>query len=607
MFFFVDKHEIRMQMQIEKERNKKMLTTFKKYGWFFKLRWKSYTFGVMALIVCAILQVMNPKIIGTVIDHFVGGTLTWPILLFWVSLIVLFALLMYGLRYGWRIALFGNSTLIESILRNRLFSFFTRMDAEFFHKYRTGDLMAHATNDLAAIRFVAADGVLTLTDAVSLGGVTLFSMFFFIDWKLTLLSILPLPILIVVSTYLGKMIHARYSGALKAFSSMNDHVQESVTGMKVLKTLGEEDEDYSAFKDETHHVVNENQSVYKLKAALNPSIEIVMGMTYVIALLFGGNFVQIGRISIGDLVAFMSYIGMMRWPLLAVGGLINTLERGSAAYDRVNALLNYTPAIVETDNPYREALDGDIDFDIQSFAYPEDTQPTLTNVSFKLEKGNMLGIVGRTGSGKSSIYKLLMRDYDQYNGRVAYNDIDVKKYSLESLKKGIAIVPQENFLFSTTIRENIRFGNPQLTQEEVENFAKIANIHEDILQFPEGYDTEVGERGVSLSGGQKQRIAIARALAVEPECLILDDSLSAVDAHTEEAILNSLKKERSNKTTIISAHRISSIMHADEIIVMEKGTISERGTHQQLIETQGWYNDMYHKQQLELKLDKGGV
>ncbi|MEG0443382.1 MAG: ABC transporter transmembrane domain-containing protein [Carnobacterium sp.] len=583
-----------------------MFNTFKKYTWFFKLRWKSYTFGVSALIICAILQVLNPKIIGTIIDHFIGGTLSWKILLFWASLILIFSLVMYALRYGWRMALFGNSTLIESILRNRLFSFFTRMDSEFFHKYRTGDLMAHATNDLSAIRFVAADGVLTLTDALSLGGITLFSMFFFIDWKLTLIAILPFPILIVVSTYLGKMIHARYRGALQAFSSMNDHVQESVTGMKVLKTFGEEKEDLSAFKKETQHVVDENQRVYKLKAALNPSIEIVMGLTYVIALLVGGSYVQSGRISIGDLVAFISYIGMMQWPLLAVGGLINTLERGSAAYDRVEDLLDYAPSILEQKNPYRRALDGDISFDVQSFAYPDDTEPTLTNIDFHLEKGKMLGLVGRTGSGKSTIYKLLLRDYDQYEGKISYGGIDIKEYALESLKKGIAIVPQENFLFSTTIRENIRFGNPALSQKEVETYAKLANIHEDILEFPEGYDTEVGERGVSLSGGQKQRIAIARALAVEPECLILDDSLSAVDAQTEEAILSSLKQERMHKTTIISAHRISSIMHADEIIVIEKGSISERGTHQELIGEEGWYNDMYQKQQLEKKLDREG-
>ena len=584
-----------------------MFNTLKKYGWFFKLRWKSYTFGVTALIICAILQVMNPKIIGTIIDHFIAGTLNWKILLFWVTLILVFSLIMYVLRYGWRMALFGNSTLIESILRNRLFTFFTRMDSEFFHKYRTGDLMAHATNDLAAIRFVAADGVLTLTDALSLGGITLFSMFFFIDWKLTLVSILPLPILIFVSTYLGKMIHARYRGALQAFSSMNDHVQESVTGMKVLKTLGEEKEDFSTFKEETQKVVNTNQRVYKLKAALNPSIEIIMGLTYVIALLVGGNYVQIGRISIGDLVAFISYIGMMQWPLLAAGGLINTLERGNAAYDRVNALLDYTPSIVELDNPYRQSLKGDIAFDIQSFAYPDDSHPTLTNVSFQLKKGEMLGVVGRTGAGKSTLYKLLLRDYDQYEGTISYDGINIKEYALESLKKGIAIVPQENFLFSTTIRENIRFGNPNLSQAEVEKYATLANIHEDILQFSEGYDTKVGERGVSLSGGQKQRIAIARALAVEPECLILDDSLSAVDAQTEETILSLLKQERRHKTTIISAHRISSIMNADEIIVMEKGTISERGSHQELIKTEGWYNDMYHKQQLEKKLDGEGV
>lgn len=583
-----------------------MFTTFKKYAWFFKLRWKSYTFGVVALIICAILQVLNPKIIGTIIDHFIAGTLDWPTLFFWVGLILFSALVMYALRYGWRMALFGNSTLIESILRNRLFAFFTRMDSEFYHKYRTGDLMAHATNDLAAIRFVAADGILTLTDAVSLGGITLFSMFFFIDWRLTLVSILPLPILILVSTRLGKMIHSRYRGALQAFSSMNDHVQESVTGMKVLKTLGEEGEDLAAFKKDTQEVVDKNQRVYKLKAALNPSIEIVMGATYVIALLVGGYYIQIDRISIGDLVAFISYIGMMQWPLLAVGGLINTLERGSAAYDRVENLLAYTPAIVEAENPYRQDLNGDIEVAIRSFTYPDAHQPVLTDVSFRLEEGKLLGVVGRTGSGKSTLYKLLLRDYDQYEGSISYGGIDIRQYALRSLKEGMAIVPQENFLFSTTIRENIRFGNPQLTQEEVERYAKLANVHEDILRFPEGYDTEVGERGVSLSGGQKQRIAIARALAVEPECLILDDSLSAVDAQTEEAILESLKQARRQKTTIISAHRISSIMHADEIIVMERGTIVERGTHQQLVELDGWYADMYQKQQLERKLEGEG-
>lgn len=582
-----------------------MFSTFKKYGWFFKLRWKSYTFGVTALIICAVLQVLNPKIIGTIIDHFIAGTLDWPILIFWTSLILVFSLVMYGLRYGWRMALFGNSTLIESILRNRLFSFLTRMDSAFYHKYRTGDLMAHATNDLAAIRFVAADGVLTLTDALSLGGVTLFSMFFFIDWQLTLLAIIPLPILIVVSTRLGKNIHSRFRGALGAFSSMNDHVQESVSGMKVLKSLGEEQRDYEAFQQQTQAVVDQNQRVYRLKAAMVPSIEIVMGATYVIALLVGGHYVQIGRITIGDLVAFISYIGMMQWPLLAVGGLINTLERGSAAYDRVNNLLDNTSTIIEKDQAITQALDGDIKFDVDTFKYPDGDELALNNVHFHLPKGHLLGIVGRTGSGKSTLYKLLLRDYDDYRGSIAYNDISIKDYSLASLKQGIAIVPQENFLFSTTIRENIRFGNPQLSQAEVEKYARIANIHEDIMQFPQGYDTEVGERGVTLSGGQKQRIAIARALAVEPECLILDDSLSAVDAHTEEMILSSLKRERSDKTTIISAHRISSIMHADEIIVLDKGTIQDRGTHQSLLSADNWYRDMYQKQQLEKKLEEG--
>lgn len=581
--------------------------TFKKLDWFFKLRWKSYTLGVIGLIICAILQVLNPKIVGTIIDGFVAKTLDWQELIFWVSLILIFAIVMYVLRYGWRMALFGNSTLIESILRNRLFTYFTKMDAEFFHRYRTGDLMAHATNDLAAIRFVAADGVLTLTDALSLGGITLFSMFFFIDWKLTLFAILPFPILIVVSTYLGKQIHVRYRGALRAFSSMNNHVQESVSGIKVIKTLGEEAEDLTAFKTETADVVKENRAVYKLKAGVNPVIEIVMGLTYMIALFVGGNYVQIGRISIGDLVAFISYIGMMQWPLLAVGSLINTLERGSAAYDRVTELLSNETSVIEAENPVRKPLEGDIDFSIQEFKFPDGEEAALKNASFHLDEGKTLGVVGKTGSGKSTVYKLLMRDYDQYKGSILYNGIDIKDYSMQSIKEGIALVPQDNFLFSTTIRENIRFGNPQLSQEQIEAVAKTADIHEDIIQMPEGYDTKVGERGVSLSGGQKQRISIARALAVNPECLILDDSLSAVDAHTEEAILASLKQDRAGKTTIISAHRISSIMLADEIIVLDEGEIVEKGTHEQLMATQGWYADMYQKQQLEQKLDGEGV
>lgn len=583
-----------------------MFSIFKKLGWFFKLRWKSYAFGVSALIICAILSAMTPRIVGNMVDQLSTGSLTLQLLLGQTGLILFLAIIMYALRYGWRTVIFGNSTLLESILRNRLFQHFTKMDATFYHKYRTGDLMAHATNDLAALRFVAGGGILTLTDSVSISVVTLFSMFVLIDWQLTLVTILPFPLLIIVARVLGRIINRRYRKSLEAFSGMNDEVQENVSGMKVIKTFGEEDDYYADFVERTDDVVAKNRKVYQADAAYSPMIEIITGLTYVLTIFFGTYFIQVGRITVGDLIAYISYLSMMAWPLIAVGRLVNTLERGNASWDRVAELIDEEPAIVEVDTPITNPIQGDIHFDINSFAYPDDDVENIRDAEFYLKEGNMLGVVGRTGSGKTTIFKLLMRDYDQYNGQITYDGNDITDYGLKTLSSAIGYVPQTNFLFSTTILDNIRFGNPNLSEEEVIHYAKVADIHEDILQFPEGYQTEVGERGVSLSGGQKQRIAIARALAVDPEYLIMDDSLSAVDAQTEKNILNNLMVERDNKTTIIAAQRLSSVMNADEIIVMDKGTIVERGQHGDLVAQDGWYAHTYNQQQLQQKISEGG-
>lgn len=583
-----------------------MFAIFKKLAWFFKLRWKSYLFGVAALITCAILSAATPRILGNVIDQIASKSLTWQDLFIQTGIIMFFALTMYILRFGWRTAIFGNSTLLESLMRNRLFNHFTQMDTVFFHQHRTGSLMAHATNDLAALRFVAGGGILTLTDSISISTVTLFSMFVLVDWKLTLLTILPFPLLIVVARVLGRLINMRYRGALQAFSSLNNQVQESVAGMKVIKSFGEESQEYADFVRQTDNVIAQNKSVYLVEAAYQPLIQFITGLTYILTLFVGSNFIQIGRISIGDLIAYFSYLAMMRWPLLAVGNLVNTLERGNASYDRITELLSHKSHIIEAEAPITGPIAGDVSVDIQHFSYPDSDQTALADVAITVKEGHTLGIVGRTGSGKTTLFKLLMRQYDDYQGTVKINQIDLKDYALDALAQAIGFVPQDNFLFSTTIRENIRFGNPALSQDEVEYFAKLTDIHDDILAFPDGYDTKVGERGVSLSGGQKQRIAIARALAINPQYLILDDSLSAVDAHTEERILDNLKANRANKTTIISAHRISSIMHADEIIVFDAGRIIERGRHADLMAQQGWYYDMYQQQQLELKLDEGG-
>lgn len=583
-----------------------MFSILRKLGWFFKLRWKSYTFGVFGLIAVAILSAVTPLILGNIIDQMVNSTLTFQSLALQSGTILVFAIAMYGLRYGWRVAIFGNSTLLESILRNRLFAHFTKMDSQFFHEYRTGDLMAHATNDLAALRFVAGGGILSITDSIFIGGTTLFSMIFFVDWKLTLFTTLPFPLLIVAARYMGKAINKRYRKSLESFSQMNNRVQESVGGMKVIKTFGEEEAHYDDFAGDIENVVARNKAVYQVDSAYSPIIEGITGLTYVLTLFFGSYFISIERISLGQLIAYFSYLSMMTWPLLAIGRVANTLERGNASYNRVTDLLSKKSSLKEAKNPIQTPVAGDISFTVDSFTYPDGKNEVLQNAHFQLKSGNTLGIVGHTGSGKSTIFKLLLRDYDGYTGKIKYNDKDIKHYSLDAVSQGIGYVPQGTFLFSTTVRENIRFVNPQLTQEQVEHFAKLADIHDDIEQFPEGYDTEVGERGVSLSGGQKQRIAIARALATQAEFLILDDALSAVDAQTEARILENLRAIRRNESTIIATHRISSIMHADEIIVLDKGQIVERGTHSELLTNEGWYSQMYEEQQLQQKVDQGG-
>lgn len=558
------------------------------------------------LILVGLLAGIVPMIIARVIDEMTSGNLTYSALIFWVAVVVGISLLQYAMRYVWRTNIFGTSAKLEKILRQRLFNHFTKMDSVFYQKYRTGDLMAHATNDLGSIRMVAGGGILTMVDSLTQGIITLFMMFWAVDWKLSLMVIIPLPVLAIAIRFIGKKMHFHFRRAQEAFSSLNDKVQESVTGIKVIKTFGEEELDTIDFNKMTANVVKKNQSVYFYDALFRPAIQTIMGICTVIGLFYGGFLVLEGQITVGLLVAFLNYITRMSWPMVAIGRLLNIIERGSASYDRIMDILKEESNILEAENPVTTPIDGDIQFEIDSFTYPQTSEVILKNVKFTLPQGNTLGVVGKTGSGKTSIFKLLMRDYDQYQGRISFNGIDMKAYSLDTLLGSIGYVPQDNFLFSTTVRDNIRFGNPSASQETVEEVARLTSVHEDIIGFPEGYDTMVGERGVALSGGQKQRISMARAIINSPSLLILDDSLSAVDAKTEEAILEGIKTNRQDKTTIISAHRISSVMHADEIIVLDNGEIIERGTHYELLEQNGWYKQMYEKQQLEALLEGGG-
>lgn len=582
------------------------MKVFLDLGWFFKQRKKQYLIGILMLLFVAFLQLLPPKIIGYVVDEISQNTLTTEFLVKWLGILALASIGMYILRYYWRIMIFGSSIFLARQLRENLFRHFTKMSPSFYQKKRVGDLMAHATNDLSAVQQTAGAGVLTLVDSLATGGFVIAAMAITINWKLTLIALLPLPLMAILTSYYGKLLHQRFRYAQEAFSNLNDKSQESISGVKVIKTFGQEKEDTEDFVQLSQEVVDKNIRVAKVDALFDPTISLVVGMCFFLSIVFGTRYILADEMTIGDLFAFTSYLGLLVWPMLAFGWLFNIVERGRASYDRINNLMDEKIEIDDIPDAVNVKPEGDIHFQIKEFKFPGDDRTALHNVDFTLKRGETLGIVGKTGSGKTAILKLLMREFEGYTGEILYGRYAIDKYKKRSLREAIGYVPQDHFLFSTTVAGNIAFANAGATMEAVEEAAKLAYIHEDILQFTNGYNTVVGERGVSLSGGQKQRISIARALMMEPELLILDDSLSAVDAKTEEAILEALKANRNNETTIITSHRLSAIQHAHQIIVMNEGTIVEKGSHDQLMQQQGMYYEMYQLQQLESLVEQGG-
>ncbi|CAM3359306.1 ABC transporter ATP-binding protein [Vagococcus fessus] len=583
------------------------MSIFKKLGWFFKQERKAYIIGVTSLILVSFLQIISPRVIGLVIDEISTGKLTVKRLAMWIGLLVVVGILQYLLRYIWRTNIWGSAAKLEKNMRRQLFHHFTEMDNQFYQKYRTGDLMAHATNDLTAIQNVAGAGILTFADSMVNGGVTILAMIFFVDWRLTLIALIPLPLLAFTSRKLGSKLHDAFKVQQEAFSSINDKAQESITGIKVIKTFGQEKEDIEEFDSKINDAIGKIKKVMRLDSLFDPLITLIIGLSYILTIIVGSSFIMSGDITIGQLVTFIDYISMLIWPMFAIGRLFNVMEKGNASYDRVQELLSERSTIIEPDNAIKAPAKGDLAINIDRFSYDKSEHATLKDIAIHLSEGHTLGVVGKTGAGKTTLLKLIMREYDQYKGNITFGETDIRQYSFDSILNAVGYVPQDHFLFSMTIRDNIRFGEPRATQAQVEAAAELTAVHSDIKGMPEGYDTMVGERGVSLSGGQKQRLSIARAVITEPELLILDDALSAVDAKTEEKILRHLKEERQNKTTIIAAHRLSSVMHAEEIIVIDEGTIIERGTHQELLALNGWYTKMYEQQQLENKIEGGSA
>ncbi|WP_278964930.1 ABC transporter ATP-binding protein [Lactobacillus apis] len=579
---------------------------FFKLGWFFKKEKKRYLIGVAFLALTSIINLVPPRILGLMADQLDKGHISWQEYATLILAIVLAALVLYAFRYFWRRQIWGGAAELELQMRSKLFEHFMEMDRTFYQRHRTGDLMAHATNDVSAIQEVAGEGVLTLVDSLLMSVTTMVAMIVFVDWRLTIVALIPLPFLAWGAWKLGDQLYGAFDESQAAFSRLNNKTQESISGIKVLKTFGQGKEDTAAFNDMVNDTIKINKRVFKWDSLFDPLGTLLIGLTYTITIIYGGLLVSHKALSIGQLVSFIAYIGNMVWPMFAIGYLFNILERGSASYDRVEKLLDEKPEI--TDQHADQSLQaqdiaGDLKYQVKSFAYPDEPQiPVLHNIDFTLKTGQTLGLVGKVGAGKTTIIQLLLREFDKYDGKITLNGHDIREIPLNVLLRQISYVPQDNYLFSTSIQKNIAFSDANSDESAIVSAAKKSDLHNDILQMPGGYNTLVGENGVSLSGGQKQRMSIARALLKQSQILVLDDALSAVDAKTEMAILESLSKEREGKTTLIATHRLTSVMNADLILVLKDGQIVERGTHDQLLAENGWYADMWQRQELEAKV-----
>lgn len=575
---------------------------FAQLSWYFRREWRRYLGAVSLLIIIAILQLIPPKVVGIVVDgvtqhHFSAGKV-----MMWIGTMVLIAVVVYLLRYVWRVLLFGASYQLAVELREDFYRQLSRQHPEFYLRHRTGDLMARATNDVDRVVFAAGEGVLTLVDSLVMGCAVLIVMSTQLSWQLTLLALVPMPIMALVIHRYGNLLHERFKVAQAAFSSLNDRTQESLTSIRMIKAFGLEDRQSAQFAADAADTGVKNMRVARIDARFDPTIYIAIGMANLLAIAGGSWMVMQGELTLGELTSFMMYLGLMIWPMLALAWMFNIVERGSAAYSRIRTLLAEAPVVDDGTQTVPEGR-GTLELAIERFSYPQTDKPTLCDVNVTLKPGHMLGICGPTGSGKSTILSLIQRHFDVDEGEIRFHDIPLRQLQLDAWRSRLAVVSQTPFLFSDTVASNIALGNPSATQEEIEHAARLACVHEDILRLPQGYDTEVGERGVMLSGGQKQRISIARALLLEAEILILDDALSAVDGRTEYQILHNLRQWGEGRTVIISAHRLSALSDASEIIVMQHGHIAQRGRHEQLAAEQGWYRDMHRYQQLEAALN----
>lgn len=572
---------------------------------FFRANAWRYALGLVWLMAVNLAQLFLPYLLGHITDQIETRQAAAADLWRFVGYIVGIAAVVVVCRFLWRIFIMGTARKLEYYLRDKLFAHLQTLSVNFYNERKTGDLMAHATNDINAVRMALGPGIVMLTDSLFLTVATVFMMSRTIDIRLTVLALLPLPFMATIVLFVGRIIHTRFKAVQEAFSDMTDRVQENLSGIRVIKSFVQEEAEVGRFDEVANRYVQRNMHLIKLWGMFFPMVQFISGISYLIVLGYGGILVIEGTITLGAFVSFNTYLALLIWPMMALGWVVNVLQRGAASMERLKALFDQRPEVYDgPDLADVDRLKGSLEIRNLNFTYPDGTR-VLRDINIKLPQGKTLAIIGRTGSGKTTLVNLLLRLYNPPAGQILLDGVDINRIPLAVLRRDIGYVPQDTFLFSTTIHENIAFADENLSRQRVEDVAKLAQVHDNIVEFPQQYETLSGERGVTLSGGQKQRISIARALIKDPAILIMDDCLSAVDTHTEEEILRGLKKYMAGRTSIIISHRVSTVQEADEIVVMDQGGIVERGTHDDLLHRGGLYQQLYLKQQLEKKIAEG--
>lgn len=567
----------------------------KSYG---KIIW-----GIVMLILVDVVQLAMPKVMQYAIDSIQERKIDQNGLI-WVGLIIFgLAIAVMVLRYFWRTLIIGNSFVIERHLRQDFYDHLLRLSQNFFNRSKIGDLMAHATNDLNAVRMLFGMGLIAAMDIV-LMTIASFSFMGAINWRLTALAVIPLPILSLTIGYFGKRMHKTFGRVQASFSELSGSIQESISGIRVVKAFVQEESELKKVDAVSLDFVKQNIKLARISGIFHPFMSFVISLSVIITLFFGGRAAIRGEISIGEFIAFFQYLSMLVWPMIAIGWIVDMYQRGTASLKRLNEIFTVNPEITDAEADQSiTRLEGAIEIGDLSFRYGEELPWVLKNVTTSIANGKTLAVVGPTGCGKTTLIELLSRVYDPPRGSIYIDSHPIQSVPLKVLRRDVVLVPQDIFLFSETIADNIRLGNPDSSMESVYEAARIAQVYDEIMEFEHKFETIVGERGLTLSGGQKQRVAIARALLTDPQVLILDDALSAVDTKTERFILEKLIEVRRGKTTIIIAHRISSIQHADHIIVLGDGGVKESGDHQSVLKLNGLYRDLFEKQRIRARLE----